>query len=582
MRNANRKNYKRKDKMSNKDIYKKLKSESCDEAATSNSDTKGFNDLSWYVIDEQVLNDAARIPYNLPVGMPFPRRATFDHIDSTDPNYTVHQSVFDSSMPGILVSQVMPILGNAQNPSDPVNVAANSVYQLVRSRNSGGWGTIDAVDFMIYFGVMDSVFSYCTYLSRLYATIYTYHQANRYLSRGLIESQNVDYDDLVTNLASFRARFNVLIAKIKSLYVPNNMPIFIRHAWMFSNYYIEGDSDKDQIYMHAPIGYYTFQLDNDGAGMMKAHHLHAGGTLTASRLLQILDDMIDPIYQDEDFNRISGFLLKAYEGKVFTVTEIPDIATVNLEHNEEVLLQFKNMKFLPVTIDNGFKDNAFDYVQDSTKRYLKFTMPESALTNYSYFDTNSNARIIDVPNWTGWNYAFFASKMMDASKDCMLTSPHADVTPGENMINSRLVIKPSISADSTSPWSGKIDDIAVGTEWPMYYTIFAYRRNRNTQLVDLFYRHYETTMAVEATIYTSVRTLSESQLPVLSCFKYHPELFITVLEYDADNNRYYFRNAGRSLFDVDNYTLVNFDTVQGLHAAAIMAQYNVPNLAIGK
>lgn len=579
MRNANNKGKKNKGHMSNKEIYKKLKNESADNEAEVK---QSFNDLSWYVVDEQVLNDAARIPYSLPVGMPFPRTASFQYT-GTDPQDTVHESVYDSAIPGILVSHVMPILGNAKNPSDPVNIAANSIYQFVRSKNSGGWGTIDAVDFMIYFGAMDSVFTYCTYLSRLYATVFTYHQANRYLSRALIEAQGVDYDDLVANLAVFRARFNVAIAKIKSLFIPNNMSIFVRHSWMFSKYYIEGESDKDQIYMHAPIGYYTFDLDSDGAGMLKANHMHRGGTANVSRLLQILDDMIDPIYQDEDFNRISGFLLKAYEGRVFTVSEIPDIATVSLEHNEEVLLQFKNEKFLPVIITTGgtFADNAFDYYQDTTKRYLQFTMPESALYEFTEVTSGSNLAHVDYQSWNQTGWAHFASKMMDHSKSCLLTSPHTDVTPGENMINTRLIVKPAISQDTSTNWQGKIDDIAVGTEWPVYFSVFCYRRLRSTGVTTLFNRNYETSVLINATKYTSVRTLSESQLPVLSAFKYHPEIFLTVIETDENGVRWE-RNAGRSLFDVDNYAIVNFEAIQGLHTAAILAQYNVPKLSIGQ
>lgn len=539
----------------------------------------GMNDLRWYVVSDQVLLDAARIPYSLPVGMPFSRDPKFQHIPS---GYELLTSNYDSAVPGILVSHVMPILGNAAIADDPVNVAANSIYQYVRSKISGS-RPYDAVDFMIYLGAMDSVFCFCTWLTRIYGTMYTFHGANRYLARTLVEAQGFDYDDFMANLTQFRAMFNQLIAKIKSLYVPSNMSIFVRHSWMFANYYIEGMSEKDQIYCHVPFGYYTFGLDSDKAGMLQAHMI--GDTpLKVSDVIGILDSMVTPVFDDEDFNRISGDLLKAYEGNVFTITEIPDIATVKLEYNEEVLLQFKNAKYLPVLGREAgvFADDAFNYHQDYNKRYLEFVMPESALSVIHKFTTTSNQWIEVKSTDTDTLKTMLASKFSDWSKNTLITSPHSDVVPGENMINTRLTPALDIVADATSIWSGKIQDIAVGTEWPVYYSIHCHRRAKSNGITDTFARNYTLSMFMDTSEFTTVRTAVMSQLPVLSTFKYHPELFISLVEYDADTSSYYFRNSGRSLFEVDNYALPDFQAIRGLHNAAILGQYNVPNLSIGK
>lgn len=547
---------------------------------TKCDDKVSMNDLKWYVVSEQVLNDAARIPYSLPVGMAFSRDPNFQHLPS---GYELLISNYDSAIPGVLVSRLMPILGNAHIADDPVNVAANSIYQFVRSKISGS-RPYDAVDFMIYLGAMDSVFCICTWLTRLYGTMYTFHGANRYLARTLVEAQGFDYDDFMQNLTMFRASFNQMIAKIKSLYVPSNMSIFVRHSWMFANYYIEGMSEKDQIYCHAPGGYYTFGLDSSKAGMLNAHPMKWSG-IKVSDALRILDDMITPIFDDEDFNRISGDLLKAYEGKVFSITEIPDIATVNLQYSEEVLLQFKNAKYQPVSVDEAndkFANDAFNYHQDYNKRYLEFVMPEASYTNINKFNQYANAMSNVNSLSSDAEKTMLASMFGDWSKGTMLTSPHSDVTPGENMINTRLTLGFDIVPDATSLWSGKVQDIGVGTEWPMFYTIFCHRRNKSNGITDTFERHYSYSMYMDTSDYISVRTAVMSQLPILSSFKYHPELFISLIELDTDTNTYYYRNAGRSLFEVDNYACVDFNVIKGLHNAAILGQYNVPNLAIGK
>lgn len=553
-----------------------------EEATTTECKENGaMNDLKWYVVSEQVLNDVARIPYSLPVGMAYSRDPRFQHLPSGS---ELLLSNYDSAVPGIFVSKIMPILGKATIADDPVNVAANSIYQYVRSKISGS-RPYDAVDFMIYLGAMDSVFCLCTWLTRLYGTMYTYHGANRYLARALVEAQDVDYDDFRANLTQFRATFNQLIAKIKSLYVPSNMSIFVRHAWMFANYYIEGMSEKDQIYCHAPAGYYTFGLDSDKAGMLSAHPIHTNPKLKVTDVVNMLDDMITPIFDDEDFNRISGDLLKAYEGNVFTITEIPDIATVSLQYNEEVLLQFKNAKYMPVISypDLGrFANNAFDYHQDYNKRYLEFVMPEASYDMIHKFTSTSNSTTIVTASSSDADKTMLASKFSDWSKDTLLTTPHNDVVPGENMINTRLTLGFDIQPDVTAIWSGKVNDLAVGTEWPLDYHIYCHRRDKSNGLTDLFQRSYSYSMYMDTSDYVSVRTAVMSQLPILESFKYHPELFITLIEYDVNTQTYYYRNAGRSIFELDNYATINFNALTGLHNAAILGQYNVPNLSVGK
>lgn len=532
------------------------------------------NDLSWYVVDEQILNDAARIPYSIPVGMPFSRMGKWIPSQVDLPSY-------DDALPGIMASYIMPLLGNASAAGDAVNVAANSVYQFVRSKISGS-RPYDAVDMMIYLGAMDSLFCYITWLTRLYATVYTYHQSNRYMSRALVEAQGVDYDDLVSNIAQFRASVNLLIAKVKSLYLPSVLPLFNRHSWLFSSYYIEGPSEKDQIYFHVPAGVHLFRYDNDHAGMLEAYRLHDQNPITVAGLINLLNAMVNPIYADEDFNRISGDFLKAYEGKVFTLTELPDVVTTQLINNEEVLLQFKNAKYKYVfsgTGQDAFNDhwlgNFFNYVQDPTKTFLQMVQPKAALDGYLHINGAHNS----VYNETDPTGKAVRAMYYDWSKDTLLTSPHPDVTPGESMVNTRLTLAFDLSYSAGAIGEANINQIFCGSEWPIEYRLYTYHRSRTAPYATtLFWRRYDSHLQIEnsGANKTKIESWIHSQEPIRSAFKYLPELTIISSDLDASTTL----DPGRAYFEVDNYALVSSNTIGGLHNAAILGEYNIPKLAI--
>lgn len=535
----------------------------------------GPNDLSWYVVDDQILNDAARIPYSIPVGLPFTRNGSFI------PTSAVLSS-FDDAIPGLCVSYVMPLLGNADNAGDAVNVAANSVYQNVRAHISGS-RNYDAVDMMVYLGAMDSIYCFVTWLTRLYSTVFTYHQANRYLSRALIESQNVDYDDLTTNLAQFRAGINLRIAKIKSLYLPALLPIFKRHSWLFSSYYIEGQSEKDQIYFHVPAGAHHFKYDADGAGMLEAYDfVHLSQPFTVQSIFNTLDSLINPVYQDEDFNKISGDFLKTYEGNVFTVTEIPDISTVQLYYSEEVLLQFKNAKYKHIMGSQSDRYSFFDYTQDSNKVYLSMRKTPTAFQNYMQVDNTNNSAYQVTTSAGAAVKTVYALSMYDWSKETLLSSPHKDVTPGESMINTRLTLAFNISGDATALGEAKIDDMYFGSEWPIEYRLYTFHRNKSTGVLSLFFRRYDSHMYIGVNTGSgtnaAIESLVLSQEPIRTSFKYLPEL--TLIWNNAIDSRIV--DPGRSYFEVDNYALIAAQTVGGLHNAAILGEYNIPKLAIGR
>lgn len=489
----------------------------------------------------------------------------------------------DQSMPGVLVQKVMPTLGYANSPSDPVNIAAQGVYSFVRHLNSGS-RNYDPTDLMIYIGAYDSIYYMISWMSRLYATICSYSQGNRFLPRILIEAQGVNFQDLADNMPSFRMKLNQRIAKASQLMIPKVMPIFDRHRWMFANYYIEGDTMKDQIYMYSPIGFYKFTLDSDGAGMLKAVNLreYNASPLTLSNLMQMLDDMLDPIIQDEDFNIMSGDIYKAYQGNIVTYTLLPDLLAMNFAYDEGVLLQFKNAKGRGVELDSSrhFLNDFFDVTQDSTKSYLIVNNNADAVRGYSDVfvgfigvDSGSLPLVKDA--------ARLSSRVW--TKPVLLTSPHSDVDAAENMINTR----GTMAAEVTMGTDGGSDSFKFyyGSEWYGPFELYLYTRSRSTRNVSVVKQTLEYSSIIIINTADTAANISAflgqlvDVLSSLTKFKYHPEVFITEMVVDA-NNQADNLDYGTSCFEVDNYSVIDYNVIKGMHDAALLGEYNVPRIAL--
>lgn len=535
--------------------------------------SNGHNDVSWYTPDQQILNDVARLPYSIPTGMPFSRPITGQGTAGSD-----------MAIPGILTQHIMPTFGYSSSPNDPVNVAAQGIYSFVRHLNSGS-RNYDPVDMMIYIGALDSVYSIISWATRLYATICSYAQGNRYLPRLLFEAQHCNFQDFADNMVQFRAKLNQRIAKASQLMVPNVMPLFERHRWLFSNYYIEGDTIKDQIYMYAPVGFYKFDLDSDGAGMLKAVSLRSRytGSLTVNDLMQLIDDMLDPIIQDEDFNIMSGDIFKAYGNNIVTYSMVPDMIAMNFTYDENVLLQFKNSKSKHVALDSNrnFIDNFFDVHQDTTKSYLVVENPSSAVLNqlnmnlndWDVCDASATSRVKAIQRIV--NYAW--------TRPTLLTSPHSDPDAAENMVMTRGTMAAEIGFGA----SADLDTytMAYGSEWYDHFTITSFFRNRNTmawnistmsmeQVVVIFDHLTDTPATFNLYKEFTLRAFTD-----VSKFKYHPE--VSIVNYITDDNTVADNRFGiPSFFEIDNYTVQGYQVIKSMHDAALLGEYNIPRIAL--
>lgn len=409
---------------------------------------KGYdNDPSWYSSNGKLLASAGQFNFTYPVG-------------STLVDFVPYSGV-DAKLPGLLTLLTVPSVGNCSDPSSPMNIAMNAQYSFIRHANSGH-ANYDAPDLMLYTLAMSSVYSYINFLTRVYGTVGIYTQRNRYFPRTILTAQEVNPEDAMIHRMDLYNGILLLIQKASSFYVPGNMNIFKREAFMYEGIYTEGSSIKDQMYAFVPWGFYQYGLGtNPAAGCLKLKKYHkysgAADTLyTVEQLIQFGNELLEPLIGSEDIGIMSGDILKAYGANGVMKMGYPDFNyVVNPVFNITVLEQIKNATVLG---NVGVKQSDDTYVGLENGAILVYQDVTSLKTGpflksvYAYTDATKNDTVKDK-----------------ASHNIVLTTTTAD--PGLDVVveNSRLMVQFDVPNDHEGKFNYELfcgSDIVVrGYVW---------------------------------------------------------------------------------------------------------------------
>lgn len=290
----------------------------------------GSNDPRWYAFNDSLLRDSSSFSYSAPVGGQLNTGIT-----SLDAN----------SIPGIMTFYCSPSFGKSLEPMSPLNTAARNIYSFVRHANSGS-RNYDSTDLMLYLCAMDSAYSLTSYMKRLYGVLNLYTYQNRYYPAAVAYAMRVDFTDFISHLADFRAFINSYAVRIGSMCIPSSMSYMARHMWMYSELYVDSNTEKAQTYFYNPHAFYKYSLDVNGAGMLQYTPMTAAEdhNMTFAELRDYALALIAPILASEDCNIMSGDILKAFSADgVFKVTGINEVYQCFPIYNTEVMSQFENL-----------------------------------------------------------------------------------------------------------------------------------------------------------------------------------------------------------------------------------------------
>lgn len=495
------------------------------------------NDVAWYAKNEQLMKASSSIVFSEPSG---------SKIDYVYPGQT---DILQENMaaPGLLTISLIPVPGTASEKEDPVNIAAKDLYATVRQANSGS-SSYDAPDLMLYTLAIAQVYSYIVWLQRLYGlSSLKYDAFNDYYPQALVYANSVDYDSLITEKANFNFMINDLIHAISKFYVPANLSYFNRLAFLFSGYYSEGESIKDQMYMYIPEGFMFFQeATNPKGGQLVYKQLYGTGTqaagtytglLTPTKLYHYGMEMIQAIIACQDFKNMSGDILKAYQNNVFTLAQFPTDFAVVPTTDLVVLEQFQNADIL-------------DQVPDTV---LISQDPDNNLLNIQ----------VSIDSKTG-TFTQKALLNMYSMQRHVLTTILTDPQPGDVMERTRLMMTTMSYNSDTLSYVG----FQGASEIPCILRITTYGAYGASDTFKLF-----------------TATLTTKQLPGTSVnpyglikehawcetFSFHPRLFYYSMQGAA-----YFLYA--VAVDLNNYATIDETPLRNINTAALKSLFDISSV----
>nr|AVX53423.1 putative capsid [Marmot picobirnavirus] len=549
------------------------------------------NDPSWYASDANLLRDSASIPFSWSTGT---KVNLYDDESSANP--------FQFAVPGICALKLRPTFGYSTSQTDPLNIAATSVYTFIRHANSGS-ANYDAPDLMMYIMGMTQVYSYINMLQRAYGCAALYAQQNRYLPDALLRAMNIDPEDIRENMASFRYRINVFINKAASLAVPSEFHLFKREAFLYQNVYTEGTSIKDQLYMYVPEGFWVMSVSlrsgNVGTSLIyapfKSKVITNGDDhlFTVDELMAYGDMLLQSILLSEDFNIMSGDILKAYgAGNLISVAPIPPDFTVAPVFDPTVLEQMKNATIIQGVNSDWTWNVASDAVgiqrayPSGLSTQGAFSIGQSNINNaincmpiVSKTPQNSNFVKILYPDYTStMATSWYASATRMAHRNQLVTTMNPDPGPEVVIEDTRLITAVGNEFGSGSYICRPLycgAEIAVACQ----YYVFDHSVTDDLGRPALRTSSMGTQMTVDATKIAEDWSPSDgdSNLSIVemwtrSTFHFAPQIDIVISITSGSDTTL---KAGGVFQDFDNYAVINSDTLNRLHETALLNMLHV-------
>lgn len=488
------------------------------------------NDSAWYTVNGQLMKDVSSFSFNSALGS----------------DITVNSGKLEGGMqanhfrvPGILSIMTTPTVGASNNINTPVNIAARNIYSFVRHANSGH-ANYDPADLMVYLLAMDSIYTYWSYMTRVYGTAQIFSQTNRYVGDAYLNAMGVDANSVRTNLADLRAYINMFAVKASAMCVPKTMTYFVRHSWMYSNMYKDEDVSKSQVYMYVPAFLYKYALIGGISGLSAVPvtaRVATGGSITGlaglgiNELVGIGDTLLNAVLGQEDMGIMSGDILKAYGPEnLWKLSPVPEDYAVFPVFSEEMLAQIHNTSFASATICTVDPEN-----------------PAKLKVDYHGLDVRQDQSVGDGALYFTPRFAYASHMATDSILDFWKENP----TPEEVMVATRN----KLSAYPETALTGVHRPVSLdscGSEIALCAVMLSYNANNILE---------------QSLTYASDVGMLTTSISKITKFNEFPLYYIMATGTGA---------IADIMGNLDTYTVISQYEVQRLHTTALLSMFGVP------
>lgn len=295
------------------------------------------NPVSYYTKFTTFAQDAANLPFSLPVGAPVNLEFNVgDNTKFTAPFYA----------PGVMRLAFMPTIGVSKDFTSPINRSSVRFYTYMRS-NQKASASYDHQDITMMMTAMDSCYMYHAMCRRLYGIVRDFTPVNLYYAKALVAACGGIFEDLIDNLQDFRAWINQYAYNLGQYAIPKGMTFFDRHQWMCEGLYVDSQTEKAQTYMFVPDGFWKYDNTvSTGSQCTYVPYLERGiatpKQYTVKQLMEFGDSLLNAISNEADFAVISGDIYNFYGGDVYQLPYVDENYQVLPTYDETVLSQIEN------------------------------------------------------------------------------------------------------------------------------------------------------------------------------------------------------------------------------------------------
>lgn len=320
------------------------------------------NDPSWYLGNRRLVEDASKIPFGYQLGAP---------ITSHDPDALLTYDRW--VVPGVMALEMINIPGVARTASDGVNLAAAALFQHIR-KNLSTVAQYAAADVMMYVLGIDEIYSMYSNILRVFGIINAYSATNLYYPNTLLRAGYGFDDQEIANIKKhvndYRSWFNNLIYKASTLYLPTDFTVTMRHAWLYSNYFMDVESLKGQLYIHRMMGYH--QIDETYSNNGTALKTYVTPT-TLEGMLTSFEACIEAYRDSDSMLKIAADMRRAFDGRQSWKLAYCDEAYLVLpSYSKDVLSQIHNATITRLPAD-PIELSTWDVTQSVNKNTILCT-----------------------------------------------------------------------------------------------------------------------------------------------------------------------------------------------------------------
>lgn len=515
-------------------------------SATSTPTGSEANFAGLFSLNPQLLADTASYSYNSPLGN------RVGPLNASSPYSGGEMTYF----PGVCALYMACTPGLSGDGSSPINTAANNLYSYVRHANSGA-RNYDAPDLMLYMMGVSELHKFHHCLVRLYGLLNIRSQVNRYYPEAFFDAHGVDYLDLATQMADFRAYINWFAVQIGSMCIPASIPYTKWMTEFFDHVYQDAEDVKSQTYIHIPDRFYLYEgFASDRGGQLVPTALFAPKLAAAdrSKFIKLKDlqsfgrAMISKIVPDEDCGTMSGDILKAFGAdNVWKTFMIPEDYSVFPIYSDRVLNMINNTTaadwFAQPT--GGAFDSSYNIISDANT------------VEIIYAPVLDTSRML-VPEAGFWGGSVPVNLFWD--------SP----TPEDTMVAIQSTVR--LASVQLSSDKGSITSLSTSFLPTMLctgvYVLTAVQGYPTypCSVTPVMHITCPSTSVVDS-------TAQAIGIARLTNFKAFP---ITIVASDEIADTYYSQVAYAG--DIQNYTLMSAYDLEKMHYSALLSLFNVPQM----